>query len=409
MRPLTLLLVLSLLANIVFVAFSVRSKGRPFSSSVSSAKVFHSAEAGVATDGATDSSSGTLDAKTWNALQTGDPKTLIDRLRAAGFPPAVIRAIISAQIEEKYAAQRKALLANQKDTPFWQRGLSTYDPKLMADVRELNKQERNELKALLGSDGSAGNEERAAWQRRQFGDLPADKLEQLQAIVSDYGELRSGVYSNANGVLLPEDREKLALLEKEQHADLAATLTPEELESYELRSSTTANAIRSQLSVFKPTEQEFRALFKATRAAEAQYGTLTTGMMGSDQTEKIRNAVLANLQTQVSPERYAELKQATDPKYQGVNRLVARLDLPASTSVDVVAIQQDIQQRMMNLRRDTALPSEQRNAQLAELAQEATNKLTSKLTPRGFEAYKQYGGGWLQSLNPPVRRPAPTP
>jgi hypothetical protein len=210
--------------------------------------------------------------------------------------------------------------------------------------------------------------------------------------------------------MLPEDREKLVLLEKEQRADLASVLTPEELENYELRSSSTANTIRSQLSIFKPTEAEFRSLFEATRAAEAQYGALTNGPTSSDQGEKIRNSVLASMQSQMSPERYAELTQATDPKYQMANRLVARLDLPAKAAVDVVAIQQDAMQRLSTIRRDTSLSSEQRSDQLAALAQDATGKLTATLTPRGLEAYKQYGGNWLQSLTPPSRPPtAPKP
>jgi hypothetical protein len=249
------------------------------------------------------------------------------------------------------------------------------------------------------------NEERLAWQRRQYGDLPADKLEQMQAILSDYGELRSEVYSKANGVMLPEDREKIALLEKEQRADLSSVLAPEELENYELRSSNTANLIRSQLSIFKPNEAEFRALFKATRAAEAQYGSVSSGgPTNPDQATKVRDSILADLQTQLSPERYAELKQATDPKYQQVNRLVARLELPASAAVEAVAIQTDVQKRAQEVRRDTTLSPEQRTAQLAALSQEATTKLSTTLTPRGLEAYKNYGGFWLQNLNPPPRR-----
>jgi hypothetical protein len=186
-------------------------------------------------------------------------------------------------------------------------------------------------------------------------------------------------------------------------------LTPEELENYELRSSNTASMIRSQLSIFKPTESEFRALFQATRAAEAQYGSISNGGPTSpDQATKLREAVLASLQSQLSPERYDELKQATDPKYQMTNRLVARLELPASAAVQVVDIQQDVQKRVAEIRRDTSLSAEQRNTQLAELSQEATSKISNTLTPRGLEAYKSYGGYWLQNINPPVRRTTTT-
>jgi hypothetical protein len=91
------------------------------------------------------------------------------------------------------------------------------------------------------------------------------------------------------------------------------------------------------------------------------------------------------------------------------NRLVARLELPASAAVEVVAIQQDAQQRLTAIRRNTALSTDQRDAQLTDLSREVTGKLSSTLTPNGLEAYKQYGGGWLQNLNPPAKVSKPVP
>ncbi len=412
MKLLAFILALSIAANAALAFLFVRSSAGVSFSSVRSGSVADASPKGSGANlGATASAAiAGVDAKTWSNLQVGDVKTLAERLRAAGFPASVVRAVVSSLVGEKYADQRKALLAKQDETPFWQRNSFGYEPKLMSALRELSKQERNDLKALLGPDGGVGNDERQAWQRRQYGDLPADKMEQLQVIASDYGEMRNEIYSKANGIMLPEDREKIALLEKEQRADLASVLSPAELENYELRTSNTAMIIRSQLSVFKPTEAEFRALFQATRAAESQFGSLSSGgPIAAEQATKSREAILASMQSQLSPERFAELSQATDPKYQQVNRLVARLELPASTAVTVVAIQQDAQQRVATLRRDTTLSADQRNAQLAELSQEATGKLTAALTPRGLEAYKQNGGYWMQSLNPSALRANPAP
>ncbi len=409
MKPLPLLLILSLAANAALIALAVRSKSGPFSTAVSSPHTTAATSVGASPTDLTQgtSSASGIDAKTWATLQTGDPKTMAERLRTAGFPLAIVRAILTAQIDERYAAQRKALLANQPETPFWQRNSYSYDPKLMSTMRELNRQEMKELREQLGPDGYTGSEERRNWQRRQFGDLPADKIDQMQSIISDYGDLRSEVYANANGVMLPEDREKVALLDKEQRADLTSVLTPEELENYELRSSSTASTIRSQLSIFKPTEQEFRALFKATRAAEAQYGTLAGGVTSPNQAEDLRNAVLADLQTSLSPERYAELKQAIDPKYQMTNRLVARLELPPSAAVKVVKIQEEAQQALATLRSDSKFTPEQRSALLGQISENVMNKLTETLTPRGLEAYKNYGGSWLHALAPQPQKPKP--
>lgn len=347
-------------------------------------------------------------AQVWAQLQGGDIHTLAARLREAGFPPSVVKAIVSAQVYEQFAARRKALIAQQEEVPFWKTQQRTVlDPKTMSELRALNREQVNMLKELLGPDGFTGSDEMVAYQKRQYGDLPRDKLDQLQSIASDYNELRQQVYQTANGVMLPEDREKLALLEKEQRADMAKILTPEELENYDLRSSTTANLLRSQLGTFKPTEEEFRAIFRATRAAEEQYGSLSGGVTGTNQMRDVQAFVLDQAKSFLSPDRYADLKQAADPAYQQINRLVARLELPQSAATEVVAVQQDIQKRALALRNDRELPPEQRNAQLAELAQEATTRLTPALGgSRGLEAYKQYGGQWLQNLAP---RPAANP
>jgi hypothetical protein len=262
------------------------------------------------------------------------------------------------------------------------------------------------MKELLGADGYLGSEETVAFQKRQFGDLSRDKLDQMQNIVQDYNELRSQIYQAANGVLLPEDREKLAVLEKEQRADMSKLLTPDEFENYELRSSNTANSLRSVLGTFKPTEAEFRQIFEATRAAEDKYGSLNQAT--PDVVRQIQIAALDTLRTSLSPERLADLKQAADPQYQQINRLVARLDLPASASVDVVAVQQDIQKRAGTIRSDRNLPADQRIEQLTALQQEASARISTALGgARGLDAYKNYGGQWIQGLVP--QRPPTNP
>src|SRR5262245_41146713 len=49
-----------------------------------------------------------IDATVWPALSSGDLPSLVTRLREAGFPPGVVRAIVSAQLSEQFAARRKA-------------------------------------------------------------------------------------------------------------------------------------------------------------------------------------------------------------------------------------------------------------------------------------------------------------
>ncbi|MEO6995160.1 MAG: hypothetical protein ABI273_16260 [Lacunisphaera sp.] len=342
----------------------------------------------------------------WASIESGDAQTMADRLRAAGFPPSLIRALISARIAEQFSARRKALLAQMEDKPFWKSGSGYFaDPKTMAALRDLSREQSNLLKQVLGPDGPGGSDEAAAYRRRQFGDLPQSKADQVQSILSDYNDLRNQVYLTANGVILPEDREKLALLEKEQRSDLGAALTPEELENYQLRSSPTANSMRSQLALFSPTEDEFRAIFDLQQSFDDKYGStnmMTAASYRDRQTHQPE--LLDQVKNVLTPDRFAAYAQAVDPAYQTVNRLVARLDLPASAATDVVGVQKDISSRASAVRSDPNLTRDVKNAQLSALADEATGKLNVVLGARGLEAYKQFGGQWVQNLAP---RPVP--
>jgi hypothetical protein len=272
------LLVLSLVGNAIQLIRRSEQTAGPSEPSAAAVKSGHGSTGEGGTHTATvdlmTAADGAHFTSLWAALQTGDLRAMADRLRAAGFPPSLIRTLIGARVAEQFSARRKALLAQMEDKPFWKSGSAYFvDPKTMSALRDLGREQSNLLKQLLGSDESAGNDEVSAYQRRQFGDLPNGKVQQVQSILSDYNDLRNQIYVAANGVVLPEDREKLTLLEKEQRADLQAVLTPEELENYQLRSSSTANSMRSQLALFNPTEGEFRAVFDLQQAFDDKYGS----------------------------------------------------------------------------------------------------------------------------------------
>jgi hypothetical protein len=345
-------------------------------------------------------------AKSWAELQTGDLNTLVARLKAAGFSTSMIRAIVFTQVNEQFAARRKELVGNQTEQPFWKNQRSgMMDPKIMTALRDLGKEQMALMKSLLGPEGTPGNDEMNAWQRRQFGNLAPEKLTQLQSINTDYSELQQEIMQKANGVMLPEDREKLAYLEKEKLADIAKTLTPQEFEEFQLRSSNTANQLRGQLGSFNTTEAEFRALYKAAAAIDEKYGTAGSfgGARNPGDYQNRQADMLAQAKAVLTPERFADYKLATDPQSRQVSSLVARLELPPATTQQVVSLQQDVQARARAIQTNRALSVADRTAQLTALQQEATAKLTTTLTPRGLEAYKQNGGYWLDSLKP---RPA---
>jgi len=400
MKISTLLLAGSLAANVALVAVFVAGAFGDTGPAALGRDVHPSAPA-------TAFRAATLGPETWTALRSDDLAAEIERLRAEGFPPAVIRSILAAQIRESFAARRKALEAAQADTPFWKNPVR--DPAIAAELRTLSREEDKQLKELLGPDP---DDRTVASLRRQFGNLPEEKLQQLRRIQDDHDNQRSDIFSNArNGNLLPDEQQKLNALDKTMHADLAAVLTPEELADYDLRSSNTANQLRFNLAAFDASEQEFRALFSLQQAFNDKFGQMY-GPASQDEMKarnEAQNQLNADIKAALGDARYADYQRANDYSYRQASQLVARLELPPETANQVYALQQDIQQRAQSIRRDGSVPWEDRTQQLTTLADEATAKVSTLLGPRGSEAYKQNGGQWIKNLVPRPAITSPVP
>ncbi len=336
---------------------------------------------------------------TWDTLQGTDLVSERDRLRAEGFPDAMIRAILSAQIRERYAAQRKAI-EKTADLPYWR----TFkpDPATSAALRDLAQAERKELRDLLGPNTGDYDAERF---KRIIPNLSDEKADALSAITQRYNEQRSELFRG--GPLTPDDQEKMRALEKAAHAELAAVLTPEELEQYDLRSSRTAMQLQYNLSAFNPTEAEYRALYRLQAAFDDQFGQMYVSPTQEEM--KARNQAQRELQDQIAatlgPDRFAQYQRATDYNYREATKLVARLELPPETADNLYAVQKEYQQKQQDIYRSVRnAPDGYANLQqqLSALQQEATTRISTVFNgdAAAVEAYRRYGGQWLRNLAP---------
>ena len=354
---------------------------------------------------------GRADSLSWARLSTGDLSAVVARLRAGGMPPRYLRVIMEALVAEHFADRHKAIVDAMTAKPWWQ-GLPfesiASDPRIAAMGRQLSRDERALLYQLIGPEPPASDYDRA-WAQRKYGNLSPDKIEQVSRINRDYTDLMAEVRAQAGGIILPEDRQKLAYVEQQRHADLAQALTPDELFEYTLRSSATANRLRDQLVAFDPSADEFRAIFQIRQAVEAQFGDGHIQNLTLDERRQRSDALNSlgdQIQAVLTPERFADYQLKTDPAYLQTNQFVASLDLPATATAQVVAVQKDMTGRMQAIIADRSLTADQRIAQLGSLAQEATTTLTATLGENGLAAYKQSVGNWLNNLE---RRAQPRP
>jgi hypothetical protein len=337
----------------------------------------------------------------WERLFRGNETDVVNRLRAEGFPPRIIRMLARMKLDERFAARRAELAEGGRVSRYWRDSLygigpaARLDPKQRAQRRALEDEYAQALKQLLGSDPEMSEFE-AQRTRRLYGDLPPEKIRQFEAINKDYEELAAEVRGETLGVVFPEDEAQLELLEKERQADLARMLSPEELEEYELRASRTASGLRSQLAAFDPSEAEFRALFQVQQAYEERYKGRT---LTADESREAREAMVAEV---LSPERFEEYRVTTAGAYQPLSNLVSQLKLPTQTVSEVLGVQWDITRRATAVRNDAALTTTQREAQLAALARDATDRLTKSLGAEGYQHYRASIANWLRQLPPPA-------
>jgi len=350
----------------------------------------------------------------WQWLSPGgDLAAVVARLRAAGLPPYLVRAIISALVAEKFDAERYKIDDVALHTPYWKMWTSSYmDPKVGPALRKLQRDQQDMINRLLG-DGALddGSEEAKAWQELSMGKLSPEKQEQVRLYRASQMEKLMQIYSASQygGAMLSADREKIAALDKSERDGLSAFLTPAEANEFTMRSSNAASELKWRLGPFRATEEEYRTIFPLYQAYLDQFpvGTSPSGSANGsiDPTQKIaRDTMMAQLASALGPQRADELNIALDPKYTALNLLASRLDLPLSASRQVFDVQQDIQQRATAIRNDATLAPDARADQLAALAHEASTKISATLgSQRGFDAYKQNGGQWLLSLTPPPK------
>lgn len=340
-----------------------------------------------------------VDRRTWERLTAhAEPADLVARLRAAEFPPHVIRLMLTLHLYDRHADRRRAIRQAYLAAPYWG---TPIDPAFNRANRALSREIGETVEKLLGPGATESPPaDPDAWTRRH-GALSPEKVAAIQRITSDYSDLRTDITTAAGRILLPEDREKLALLEKEQRADTERLLTPEELVDYDLRNGRTAQTLRFQLAAFNPSEQEFRAIHQVVRALDTQFPQSRTLTPEERRQKADAEAQLGpQLEIALGPERYADYKRATDPAWLQAHRYVTANELPASVTGRLAGLQQELSQRAAALRDERTLGAEQRNAQLAALAEEAERRLAATLGADRLDDYRTSQGAWLRSLQP---------
>jgi hypothetical protein len=412
MKP--LLIAVSLLVNVALVAaFAVRPALVPsafrdyFTFGAGSGNDDAAARATTAKSKAAPRPSAAERPKLWTALHTEDLAALVARLRAAGFPIYTIRAIVQNELNSRYDARMRALSQSDPDAPFWKSTASLgMDAKRMAEYSQLSSERSKLMRELLGNYLYHDSGTLSTAEVRRYGSLPQSKIDQLERINADYSDLTNQVRAAMNGITLPEDREKLALLEREKRADLVALLTPDELADYDMRNSPVTARLRQTFDLFKVTEDEFRAIYAIQQAYSDRidlnattFPTMTPEQRNNfmQQRTAAQKELDAQMQAALGDARYAEFVRASDREFQQLNRLAEQANLPAQAAVQAYNLRDQLSQESNRIFNDTTLSYDQKLSSLQSLAQNTRAQLIATLGPVAGETYVK-SANWLANV-----------
>ncbi len=393
----SLLIIASLTINAALVATLVKRPPssrdevyRPPSAAVpDAAPTVHSAN-GAATPGAitiaaTGDPASATSKTLWERIESRDPATFVANLRAAGFSLGAMRGAAYALLRDLQTAERTKAVESLPVEPYWKATPSSLASSDYAkEINRLWHERDRTMRRLFPEEQEAF----VLRQQARFGPLAVEKLEKLATLDRDYGEMRMELTRSSSGLRMPWSSDQQAFLEQEKRKDVAAILSPQELEDYDFRVSPTATALQRQLANFDPTEQEFRDLFRLRAPLDEKMRAGGMAFANTPEAAALQQKVAAEIKSMLGEARYEDYTRATDAGVQSAASIARRLSLPANTANDVYQLQREMQDREAAIQRQQTQSPAQRDAQLAALAAEAQQKLSTLLTTRGADQYR---------------------
>lgn len=315
-----------------------------------------------------------------------EPATLLAELQQLNYAPEVVQALVKARIYARVDDRRRELMTEVARRPWWEAAsrVSLLTPAQRSELREMAAAARNETLRLLGPD-ALDPEGRT---RAQYAYVAPERAVTLEAIIRDYDDLQSMLRDDMRGLRTKADRDREAVLQQEKERDIAALLTPRELELFRLRTSVAAATMRPALLVFEPTETEYRKIHEIIREFhESHPGRID--IEGRDQPISFLSypEYGAKIREQVGEARFADWQLANGYQTAALTRLAPKFDLDAATVRQTAQQLREVARQSQAIWGDRNLTTAQKRIDLQSLAQSTRDLLTAAI---GEEATNQF-------------------
>lgn len=327
----------------------------------------------------------------WHPVSSDeDMHRTVANLRAAGYPPAVVRAVVNQLLNERFAPRQP-----NAGQPFWKQGAPTSE--MVAKQNALNQERQTLFEALLGPDARPSAVMDEAARLRRYGNLSDEKIDAISRIERDYSEMTAEAWAKRRGnILTSSDAAMQAqqLMEKEKLADLAAVLTPEELAEYDMRHSSAARSLINSLRNVEISAAEYAQLYEAQKTFAAA-NPMRSNMDPNAWVQRQAGQRTLNEQARavLGEERFYHYLEGSDRMYAQVAKAFS--DFPSVTppqAYQVYQLQTDLQTVMYQASRDGP-PSQEKMAEMRTVAESYNARLESLIGAEVAEAYRKQGNG----------------
>ncbi len=265
----------------------------------------------------------------WTQVESPDYKTYIENLRGIDCPEQTIRDIIIADVNALFA-KRLATELITAEQQWWRSEPDSNVVRLAAlKSQEIDAERRALLTSLLGPNWETGDllslprpsRPGVALDGPVLGNLPMETKQAVEAIAIRSQEKLQAFLNTVGQRDRATEAAELAKLREETRTELAGVLTPPQLEEYLLRYSQNASNLRNELGTlryFNATQDEFRAIFRATDTIDQRIQQLA----GATDPNSIlqRNNLLQErenaIRTALGTERYNTYLALRDPLYR---------------------------------------------------------------------------------------------
>lgn len=337
----------------------------------------------------------------WASLESTNYFDYVANLRAFGLPKETVRDIVVADVNKLYASLETPLKAQlsagadaTRQDAAARRAALEAAVEARQKLRDLQREKNELLKALVGVtlplDRPGANPRELERYQSAFSALPSAKREAVREIQESYWQNFDALLASAPSRRSTGFAEALRKLKADRQAQLGKVLTSPELEEFEMRTSRVGVGLSEALTDFKPSEEEFRQIFRIRRQVdEADSGRVLGGVAARRAQADQERQVEEQIKGLLGPARHAEYQRSQDPIYQELLPLAARYSLSKEAVLQGYESLRQSSEQEESVQTDRSLSPEQRREALAALQARRDQALSSAFGEKAARAFKR--------------------